>query len=581
MGFDFSGWATRNDLLCADGKTIRKNAFKDNDNTEVPLIWNHDHSTPDAVLGHALLRNKDDGVYAYCTFNDSAQGKKARELVHNGDVRCLSIYANGIKHIGGDVVHGVIRELSLVLAGANPGAYIDYVMAHGDDGDDGIYASWDESGLMLYHSEEKAKEEKTEETKTTEEEPKMADKTVKDIFDTFTEEQKNVVYAMIAAALDENTNKEDENMKHNVFDNDSAVNEDVLMHTAMQAVVDDAKRYGSMKESFLAHSQEYGIEQIDYLFPEAKETNVPPSFIQRDMSWVNEVMNSVTKSPFSRIRTSFADITEDAARAKGYIKGKLKKEEVFSLLKRSTRPTTIYKKQKMDRDDIIDITDFNVVPWIKSEMRLMLDEEIARAILTGDGRLTSDDDHIDTDAIRPIIDDADLFVIRWAVAEGQSGAESAENLMDAAVRARKNYKGSGRPVMFTTEDWVTEMLLMKDGIGHRLHKTESELATALRVEKIVTSPIMEGVTDKDGKKVYAIIVNLKDYKVGADKGGSINMFEDFDIDYNQEKYLIETRCSGALVVPFSAIVLREGEETKSEEPTLQEAMRPYKVKQQG
>lgn len=601
--FDFSGWATRNDLLCGDGRTIRKNAFKENDGQEVPLVWNHQHNDPDNVLGHALLENRDEGVYAYCTFNDTESGQMAKKLVQHGDVKSLSIYANRLKQVGGDVIHGTIRELSLVLAGANPGAFIDFVMAHGDDGEDSVIAGYDEN-IVIYHSGcgpkkdeskkdeskelEHKKEESTTEAPKQEEKKDMAaegnEKTVADVFNELTEEQKTVVYAMIGQALEEaGSENEDDNggeddMKHNLFDNEIEET-NVLSHAAMETIIVDAKRYGSVKESFLAHAEEYGIESIDYLFPDAKNLDTPPQFIQREMGWVQKVMSGTHHTPFSRIKSMFADITEDEARAKGYIKGKLKKEEVFSLLKRTTTPTTIYKKQKMDRDDVVDITDFDVIAWLKSEMRLMLDEEIARAILVGDGRLSSSDDKINEQNIRPILNDADLFTIRWGVAAGATADDKAKNFIRAAIKARKGYKGSGNPSLFTTEDMLTDMLLLEDGIGHKLYKTEAELATALRVKEIVTVPVMENLQDKDEKEVYGIIVNLADYNVGADKGGAVNMFDDFDIDYNQQKYLIETRCSGALIKPFSAIVLREGEATASQAPTAQDAMKPYKGSQ--
>lgn len=588
---DFSGWATRNDLLCGDGRTIRKNAFKDNNGATVPLVWNHEHNDPSAVLGHAILENRDDGVYAYGVFNDTEQGRNAKKLVENGDVRSLSIWANQLKQIGNDVIHGNIRELSLVLAGSNPGAYVDFVMAHSADEENTLYASWDESALILYHSgcntdkkpeaktdsksETEKKEDKSVEgyNEKKEENKDSNEKTVKDVIDSMNEEQKTVLYAMVGQALEdgksgENNKEDNEDMKHNVFDGTTEEKDNVLSHADMEVIIGDAKRYGSVKESFLAHADEYGIQQIDYLLPDVKNLNTPPEFIQRDMGWVQKVIGGTHHTPFSRIKSMFADITEDEARAKGYIKGKLKKEEVFSLLKRTTTPTTIYKKQKMDRDDIIDITDFDVIAWLKSEMRLMLDEEIARAILVGDGRLASSDDKINEQNIRPILNDNDLFVIRWAVAAGSSDDDKAKNFIKAAIKSRKNYKGSGNPVLFTTEDMLTDMLLLEDTIGHKLYKTEAELATALRVKEIVTVPVMENITDKDSKNVYGIIVNLADYNVGADKGGAVNMFDDFDIDYNQQKYLIETRCSGALIKPFSAIVLRSGSETKSEEPGL-------------
>ena len=575
--YDFSGWATRNDLLCGDGRTIRKNAFKDNDGQTVPLIWNHDHTNPDAVLGHALLKNRDEGVYAYCKFNDTEPGNHAKTLVEHGDVRSLSIYANKLKQIGGDVIHGSIRELSLVLAGANPGAYIDDVVMHGDDEETAMIINYDENALVLYHSDDK-EEQKTTDSKDSDnalehkEDIPMdenKEKTVGEIFDELTEEQKNAVYYVIAKAAqdseDDDENDEydegDDDMKHNVFDSDDVMENDTLTHSEMETIIGDAKRYGSMKESFLAHADEYGITNIDYLFPEATSLNNPPEFIKRDMGWVSTVMNGTHHTPFSRIKSMFADITEDEARARGYIKGKLKKEEVFSLLKRTTGPTTIYKKQKMDRDDVVDITDFDVIAWLKSEMRMMLDEEIARAILVGDGRLASSDDKIKEDCIRPIWKDADLYTIK-SVLNVPEGGNEAEEFIDQVVRAMKDYKGSGSPVCFMTDDLLTECLLLKDVNKRRIYKDVNEIATAMRVSSIVTVPVMEGLTRTSGSDTFtlkAIIVNLKDYNVGADKGGAINMFDDFDIDYNQQKYLIETRCSGALIKPYSAIAI----ETKS------------------
>ena len=558
--FDFSGWATKVNLKCSDGRTIMKDAFKDNDGKSVPLVWNHQHNDPSNVLGHALLQNRDEGVYAYCTFNDSEAGKTGKLLVQHGDVCALSIWANQLKQNFNNVVHGNIREVSLVLAGANPGAFIDSIIMHGQESDEEaiIYTGED---IVLSHGDDK-EDKKVEETEKKIETGK--EETVADVFNTLSEKQKNVVYAIIGQALEEGEGSDDEEeseggkeMKHNVFDQIEEKQDDVLSHDAMNTIISDGKRFGSLKESFLAHADEYGIKQIDYLFPEAKSLNNPPEFIKRETGWVSTVMNGVHRTPFSRIKSSFADITADEARAKGYIKGNLKKEEVFTLLKRSTTPTTIYKKQKLDRDDIIDITDFDVVTWLKSEMRMMLDEEIARAILIGDGRLSSSDDKINEQNIRPIVNDSELYTVRVSVtvAANATSDDKAKAMIRAAVKARKNYKGSGNPTFFTTEDWLTDALLLEDTMGHRLYKNESDVAAAMRVSNIVTVPVMEGAKGPDGGDLIGIIVNLNDYNVGADKGGAINMFDDFDIDYNQQKYLIETRCSGALTKPYSALVL--------------------------
>ena len=566
--YDFSGWATRNDLLCGDGRTIRRNAFIDCDGKTVPLVWNHQHNEVNNVLGHALLENRDDGVYAYCTFNETESGQAAKKLVQHGDVKSLSIYANKLKQIGSDVIHGTIRELSLVLAGANPGAFIDSVLSHGEDGEESIIAGWDEN-IMLYHSADKAEEKKEEETVVDKKDtPKNNDgeKTVKDVVDSMTEEQRTVMYALIGEALGEKDNEDskknggDEEMKHNLFDNEEIEQGDVLTHADMEVILNDAKRYGSLKESFLAHAEDYGIKGIDYLFPDAKNLDTPPQFIKRDDSWVSKVMNGTHHTPFSRIKSLFADITDDEARAKGYIKGKLKKEEVFSLLKRTTTPTTIYKKQKLDRDDVIDITDFDVVAWLKSEMRMMLDEEIARAILVGDGRLSSSDDKINESNIRPIWTDEDLYTIKATVTTSSSASDedNAKAAIKSIIKSRKNYKGSGNPTLFTTEDFVTDCLLIEDTTGRRIYNSVADLATTLRVKEIVTVEVMEGLkrtVESDTHNLIGIIVNLSDYNVGADKGGAVNMFDDFDIDYNQQKYLIETRCSGALIKPYSAIAI--------------------------
>ena len=571
--FDFSGWATRNDLKCSDGRTIRKDAFKDNNGQKVPLVWNHQHNDPLNILGHALLENRQEGVYAYCTFNETEAGQNAKLLVEHGDVSALSIYANQLKQRGSDVIHGAIREVSLVLAGANPGAFIDSVICHGEESEEEaiIYTGED---ISLFHAEcdkkEETKEEKPveNEKKTTESEKKTTDseETVGEVLDTLNEKQKTAVFALIAQALEnaDNSNDDDEEekeMKHNVFDQDETTKENVLSHSDIESILSDAKRSGSLKESFLAHTATYGIDQIDTLFPEPKSMNTPPEFIKRDMDWVAGVINGVHHTPFSRIKSMFANITEDEARAKGYIKGNLKKEEVFTLLKRTTTPTTIYKKQKLDRDDILDITDFDVVAWIKGEMRMMLDEEIARAILVGDGRLTSDDDHIPEQNIRPVWKDDDLYTIKTKITVSTTATDDdkAKAMIKAAVKSRKNYKGSGNPVLYTTEDFLTNCLLLEDTQGYRLYKSEQDVATAMRVSKIVTVPVMEGLTRTDSESktrtLMGIIVNLKDYNVGADKGGAVNMFDDFDIDYNQQKYLMETRCSGALIKPYSAIAL--------------------------
>ena len=557
--YDFSGWVTKNNLKCSDGRTIMKDAFKHNDGQKVPLVWNHQHNDPNEVLGYVLLHNQDEGVYGYGTFNDTESGQTAKLLVQHGDVNALSIYANQLKQSMSNVTHGNIREVSLVLAGANPGAYIDSIIMHGEESEDEaiIYSGED---IEIYHADgdDKSGENKEEKEPMSE---KNDDKTIGDVFDTLTEEQKTAVYAIIAQIMENPENKEGGNkeMKHNVFDNENDNQENTLTHDAMNTIIADGKRYGSLKESFLAHAQEYGIESIDWLFPEAKTLNNPPEFIKRDTGWVSGVMSAVSHTPFSRIKSAFADITEDEARAKGYMKGKLKKEEVFSLLKRTTTPTTIYKKQKLDRDDVIDITDFDVVSWLKAEMRMMLDEEIARAILVGDGRLSSSDDKINESNIRPIWKDEELYTIHSYVTKGATNDETIKAFIRSAIKARKDYKGSGNPVLYTTEDVLTDCLLLEDSMGRPLYESEEKLRTTLRVSKIVTVPVMENLkrTDTTNGEVelMGIIVNLKDYNVGADKGGAINMFDDFDIDYNQQKYLIETRCSGALIRPYSAIAI--------------------------
>lgn len=598
--FDFSGYATKFNRKCADGRTIRKNAFNENDGCIVPLVWQHQHNDPMNVLGHVLLETRDDGVYAYGTFNDTEQGRNAKELVQHKDVTALSIYANKLKQNGGDVLHGVIREVSLVLAGANPEAFIDFTsLSHGDAIEDEAVIYTDE----IIHSADEDEKKNNDDDKPvevenndkkiddSEGENEMAnepqntnnEKTVKDVFDELTEEQKNVVYFLIEKAVEDATGNgevegDNTNMKHNVFDNEPVYGP-ALSHDDMKDIISNAKRCGSLRDAFmtfcdydeeLAHaitdhndqSVTYGMANIDYLFPDAKAINPTPGFIKRPDDWVARVMNGVHHTPFSRIKSIFADITEDDARAKGYIKGKQKKEEVFSLLKRTTTPTTVYKKQKLDRDDVVDITDFDVVAWLKQEMRMMLDEELARAILVGDGRSNSSDDKINELNIRPIYTDDKLYTIhsKMEVAAEATPADIAKLTIDEAVRQRKNYKGSGNPTLFTTEDYLTEALLLEDKLGHKLYKNVDELATAMRVKEIITVPVMEGAKRKDGEdqKEYildGIIVNLNDYNVGADKQGAVNLFDDFDIDYNAMKYLIETRCSGAMVTPYGAIVL--------------------------
>ena len=568
--YDFSGWATKNDLRCSDGRTIRKNAFKQNDGKTVPLVWNHQHNDPLNVLGHALLENRDNGVYAYCTLNDTEAGRNAKMLVEHGDITALSIYANQLKQQGGNVEHGVIREVSLVLAGANPGAFIDSVIRHGESSDEEgvIYTG---EPIELFHAEENQNESKKEEEK----EVAKDERTVQDVFDTLNEEQKNVVYALIGQALeeagvkhsDDNENGGEE-MKHNVFENETKENQDVLTHAEMETIFKDAKRYGSLKESVLAH----GITDIEMLFPDAKTLNNQPEMISRDMDWVSVVMSGVHHTPFSRIKSLFADVRAEEARALGYKKGNLKKDEVFTLLRRTTDPQTVYKKQKLDRDDVLDITSFDVIAYVKQEMRMMLNEEIARAILIGDGRSVDSEDKIKEDKIRPIVNDSELYTIHTELkaAEVADADTKAKAFIRAAIKSRKDYKGSGQPTLFTTEDMLTDMLLLEDANGRVIYDTVDKLTTALRVAKVVTVPVMEGHVRKDAKAkyhdVFGVIVNLKDYNVGADKGGAVSMFDDFDIDYNAQKYLIETRCSGALIKPFSAVVIEsEGREAAEKE----------------
>ena len=573
MKYDFSGWATKNNLRCSDGLTIVKDAFKENNGMTVPLVWNHEHDDPNNVLGHAMLENRDGGVYAYCSFNNTPTAQNAKDMVAHGDINALSIYANQLKKQGTYVMHGQIREVSLVLAGANPGAFIDDVIVHGMRvEDEGVLYTGEE--IDLCHGDKTIKEDKKVPSKKVDpnkEDPQDNEKTIEDVFNTLSDEQKNVVYAIVGAAVDEATdpnNQQDDEvqnkqniegeggktMKQNVFNSEKE--DEVLSHSEIAAVFSDGKRYGSLKDSVLAH----GITNIDYLFPDFKNTDPTPGFIQRPDGWIDQILNAVHHTPFSRIKSTYADITTDDARAKGYIKGNLKVDEVFALLKRTTSPTTIYKKQKLDRDDAVDITDFDVVAWLKTEMRMMLNEEIARAVLIGDGRLAASNDKINEGNIRPIWTDADLYTIK--VLNDLKGLTSddaiAKQFIKSAVKSRKNYKGSGEPTLFTTEDMLTDMLLMEDTTGRIIYDSVDKLKSQLRVKDIVTVPSMENQSRTDDSKtktLQGIIVNLIDYNVGADKGGAVNMFDDFDIDYNAQKYLIETRCSGALVKPYSAITI--------------------------
>ena len=568
-GYDFAGYATRYGVPCADGRIIDKTAFLQNNGKKVPLVYNHQHNDISSVLGHAFLECREDGVYAYGYFNDTDGGIEAKNQVIHGDLDSLSIWANRLQESGNPprkhVAHGDIKELSLVLAGANPGAFIEEIVAHSDEeGYEAFIYSGD--SLELNHSEGGAeKEDKPMEDTNKEQEPES--KSAKEVFDEMTEEQKQVAIAIAGQAVEEALkehgidpeNDDDdeggEEMGHSCFDN-TGEDTNVLSHDDMVTIVKEAEKTGRMSDAFLAH----GIENIEYLFPDAQTINGAPDFIKRNDEWVNDVMNNVHHTPFSRIKSVFADITEDEARAKGYIKGKLKKEEVFSLLKRTTTPQTIYKKQKIDRDDYIDIVDLDVVAWIKTEMRMMLDEEIARAILVGDGRLASSDDKISEDHIRPIWTDADLYTIKAAVniTKDSTSAEIAKAFIVEAIRSRVQYKGSGTPTLYAPDTIITECLLLEDKNGRMIYDTLDKLATVLRVSKIVPVPVMENLArtkETFTYKLLGIIVNLKDYNVGADKGGAVNMFDDFDIDYNAMKYLIETRCSGAMIKPYGAIAI--------------------------
>lgn len=570
---DFSGYATMNNILCTDGRTIMPDAFKHQDKLRVPLMWNHKHDEPENVLGHAILENRKNGVYCYGYFNESSAAEAVRHAVKHGDVDSLSIYANGLQQRNKNVLHGNIKEVSLVLAGANEGAKIENVyIKHSDDN----YEVLEDEGIIMFqlpleHSDNEGEEMSGTATDTDQQLEHAEGKTVKEIFDAMTEEQKNVVYLMLAEAADGGDDSDAEHsdidpteladaLKHayqegaemarNVFDqgkSDVAADDTVLTHSQIEDINKTAQKIGSYKESVLQHAQEYGIENIEILFPDARTIGNNPEIIGRRTEWVSEVLTKTKHSPFARIKSTAVDITADEARAKGYVKGNLKKEEIIKLLKRVTTPTTIYKKQKLDRDDIVDITDFNVVVWLKAEMRLMLDEEVARAVLVGDGRESDDEDKIDEDKIRPIAYDADMYAHQVVVASDLS----PEAIIETVLRTRTYYKGTGTPTFFTTDAILTDLILVKDKVNRRLYETEASLAAALRVDKIVTVEVME-----DNPDIVGIIVNLADYTIGADKGGEVNMFDDFDIDYNQQKYLIETRISGALTKPKSAVVIK-------------------------
>ena len=603
--YDFGGWATKNNIKCSDGRTILKDAFKQNDGQKVPLVWNHQHNDPSEVLGHALLENREEGVYAYCKFNNTESGQTAKSLVANGDVDKLSIYANRLKTHMNNVMHGCIREVSLVLAGANPGAFIDTVISHGEDAEaeeEGIIYT-DEHIETIEHSDDesykKGETDMEDENKKVDEEKKDEnnEKTIQEVFETLNEEQKNAVYAIVGQALEHSDDSEDdseddskdeseddsenkdndsednsennndegeEDMKHNVFDNDKN-NDEVLQHSEILAsAIQDAKKYGSLKESVIEHAAINNITDIGKLFPDATALNKEPIMIEKDQTWVGKIINTIKHTPFSRVKVTMGKMTEPQARAKGYIKGNKKTNIQMAALNRIVTPTTVYIKNEIDRDDVIDITDFDVVAWQKREMRKELDKELALAALLGDGRDISDNDKINEQNIIPIIKDVDTFTIKYTITEGvdyKQANNSASNndsftkgIIRAAIRSRKEYKGSGSPTFFTTEDYLTDMLLIEDQNGRRIYESLDQLALALRVKEIVTIPEMEQEAYKD---IVGVIVNMADYTMGADKGGSVNMFDDFDIDYNQMKYLMETRCSGALTVPYSAIVLKK------------------------
>lgn len=598
-GWDFEGWATKNDLRCDDKRIIRKDAFKTNDGKKVPLVWNHVHNSVGTVLGHAVLQNRKEGVYAYCYLNNSEAGKAAKEAVQHGDVESLSIYANNLQQLGNEVLHGVIREVSLVLAGANPGAFIESVMQHNSPMEDG-----DEEGLfytgdpIVLPEDDELKHASSDNNEESEEKPDD-DKTIGDILETLNDEQKAGVALFASelakAAVDEALDKkgDDNEMRHNIFENDNKNDYEVLSHSVRVKIISDMKKTGSLKEAIFANiedgtlehgmtigdlnavishaldttgmtvateNQNYGVNGVSMLLPDYKNvTSGPPELISRDMTWVTILMSKIKNVPFTRIKSLFADITEEEARAKGYIKGKQKKEEVLSTLKRTTDPQTIYKKQKLDRDDILDITDFDIVSWLKNEMKLMIAEELAKAILIGDGRQADAEDKIQEIHIRPVVTDVPLFntIIKVSVPANATEEVIAKAIIDAIIRGRKKFKGTGKPDLWTTDDYVTEMLLIEDAVGHKLYKSESELATTLRVDKIIPVEPMEGknvTVDGIERPLIGTMVNMRDYAVGTDRRFDENqIMEGFDIDFNQHKYLMEKRKSGALIKPFSAV----------------------------
>lgn len=590
--YDFSGWATKYNVKCSDGRTILKHAFKDDNNKVIPLVWNHNHVEANNVLGHAYLEDREEGIYAYCSLNDTDQGKNARELVQHKDITSLSIFANKLKQNSNkEVMHGIIREVSLVLAGANPGASIDYVVAHADDSESEEATIYnDEETLEMFHAEENKDKDPNEnvdekpdennlEHKNSENNDKdpnekvdqkpdennlehkekdgKEEQTIQDVIDSMSEEQKNVLYLLVGAAHEEALNGGNKEMKHNVFDSIKNDKGEVLTHAEFLEIIKEAKTTGSVKDAFLAH----GITNIDSLFPEDRAAGAPET-VSRNMEWVAQVMGAVSHSPFSRVKSMYFDITGEQARAKGYVKGHQKAEEVITALKRRIDPQTVYKLQKIDRDDVVDITDFDVIAYLKAEMRTMLDEELARAFLIGDGRSAEDEHKISTDHIKPVWQDSDVYTVKRVLTRSSDATEEAfaKEFIKDVIRSRKLYKGSGNPVLYTTEDMLTSMLLIEDKNERVIYDTVEKLKTTLRVRDIVTVEVMEGAQRTSGNdkfKLLGLLVNMRDYKVGADKGGAVNMFDDFDINYNKYEYLIETRCSGALVKPYAAISFEE------------------------